>query len=137
MLLYVSRYCQCTFSFFPLDYVTGKDVVTKLPPTPGQVTFLNTPQSGDTNNHHPVVYNFHYHDNSHLQTEAKYGMKCPWCSLDCGCLYSLLCHLTLCHPRVTSVYTVSMCVCCACAHVCVILSLSLLCMYIEVFRSCE
>ncbi|XP_065899690.1 polycomb protein suz12-B-like isoform X2 [Dysidea avara] len=87
------------------DYVAGKDVVTKLPPTPGQVTFLNTAQNSDANTHHPVVYNFHYHDNSHLQTEARYGMKCPWCSLDCGCLYSLLCHLTLCHPRVTSVYT--------------------------------
>ena len=102
----------------PLDYEAGKDVVTQLLPSPGQVNPINLQQNGEPQAQPPVVYNFHYHGNGHLQTEARHGMRCPWCSLDCGCLYSLLCHLTLCHPRLTSVYTVSVCVCvCVCVRV--------------------
>ena len=95
-------------------------MVTQLLPSPGQVNPINLQQNGEPQAQPPVVYNFHYHGNGHLQTEARHGMRCPWCSLDCGCLYSLLCHLTLCHPRLTSVYTVSMCVIvCICVCVCV------------------
>ena len=100
-------------------------MVTQLLPSPGQVNPINLQQNGEPQAQPPVVYNFHYHGNGHLQTEARHGMRCPWCSLDCGCLYSLLCHLTLCHPRLTSVYTVSVCVCvrvrvrvCACMCIC-------------------
>ena len=104
-----------------LDYETGKDVVTQLLPSPGHVNPMTLQQSGESQTHPPVVYNFHYHGNSHLQTEAKHSMRCPWCSVDCGYLYSLLCHLTLCHPRLTSVYTVSITTLCVyvCVHACV------------------
>ncbi|RLU17543.1 hypothetical protein DMN91_009778 [Ooceraea biroi] len=38
------------------------------------------------------------------QTEACEDLHCPWCSLDCGKLYSLLKHLKLCHSRFTFTY---------------------------------
>ena len=120
-----------------LDYETGKDVVTQLLPSYEQADPINLQQNGDPPVHPPVVYNFHYHGNSHLQTEARHSMRCPWCSLDCGCLYSLLCHLTLCHPRLTSVYTVSIAVClsvCVCICMCVYMHICVCvceCMYMR------
>ncbi|KAG8042302.1 hypothetical protein G9C98_004936 [Cotesia typhae] len=42
--------------------------------------------------------------NSRQQTEACEDLHCPWCSLDCGKLYSLLKHLKLCHSRFTFTY---------------------------------
>ncbi|XP_026274785.1 polycomb protein suz12-A isoform X1 [Frankliniella occidentalis] len=52
-----------------------------------------------------IVYQFHYHNNSRQQTEPCSDLHCPWCSLDCGTLYSLLKHLKLCHARFTFTYT--------------------------------
>uniref|UniRef100_A0A224X807 Putative polycomb protein suz12-b n=1 Tax=Panstrongylus lignarius TaxID=156445 RepID=A0A224X807_9HEMI len=46
-----------------------------------------------------VVYQFIYNSDSKQQTEASSDMHCPWCSLNCMTLYSLLKHLKLCHPR--------------------------------------
>ena len=97
-------------------------MVTQLLPSPGHINPITLQQSGESQAHPPVVYNFHYHGNSHLQTEARHSMRCPWCSMDCGYLYSLLCHLTLCHPRLTSVYTVSITALCVCLCICVCVS---------------
>ena len=116
-------------------------MVTQLLPSPGHANPINLQQNAEPQAQPPVVYNFHYHGNNHLQTEARHGMRCPWCSLDCGYLYGLLCHLTLCHPRLTSVYTVSVtmfsvCVCvCVCLSVCVHVSVCVclsvyLCVYV-------
>ncbi|KAK9502360.1 hypothetical protein O3M35_011150 [Rhynocoris fuscipes] len=46
-----------------------------------------------------VVYQFIYNSDSKQQTEASSDMHCPWCSINCMTLYSLLKHLKLCHPR--------------------------------------
>ncbi|KAL1129190.1 hypothetical protein AAG570_013720 [Ranatra chinensis] len=51
-----------------------------------------------------VVYQFLYNNNSKQQTEASCDMHCPWCSIDCRTLYSLLKHLKLCHPRFSFTY---------------------------------
>ncbi|XP_063976652.1 polycomb protein suz12-B [Diachasmimorpha longicaudata] len=51
-----------------------------------------------------IVYQFLYNNNSRQQTEACEDLHCPWCSLDCGRLYSLLKHLKLCHSRFTFTY---------------------------------
>lgn len=56
-----------------------------------------------------VVYNFLYHNNSLQQTESRGDMRCPWCSLVCKHLYSLLKHVSLCHPRFLFTYTVRVC----------------------------
>lgn len=53
-----------------------------------------------------IIYNFLYHNNSLQQTESRGDMCCPWCSLLCGNLYSLLKHMSLCHPRFLFTYTV-------------------------------
>jgi polycomb protein SUZ12 len=52
-----------------------------------------------------IIYNFLYHNNSLQQTEARGDMRCPWCSLSCRKLYSLLKHMSLCHPRFLFTYT--------------------------------
>ena len=46
-----------------------------------------------------VRYQFLYHGNRRQQTEARHDLHCPWCSLHCRQLPSLLKHLRLCHPR--------------------------------------
>ena len=53
-----------------------------------------------------IIYNFLYHNNSLQQTESRGDMRCPWCSLLCRHLYSLLKHMSLCHPRFLFTYTV-------------------------------
>ncbi|KAJ2943672.1 hypothetical protein O0L34_g16785 [Tuta absoluta] len=51
-----------------------------------------------------IIYQFLYNNNSRQQTEACDDLHCPWCSLDCGKLYSLLKHLKLCHSRFNFTY---------------------------------
>lgn len=51
-----------------------------------------------------VVYQFIYNNNSLQQTEACDNFNCPWCTLNCLCLYSLLKHLKLCHDRFNFTY---------------------------------
>lgn len=51
-----------------------------------------------------VVYQFIYNNNSLQQTEACDNFNCPWCALNCLCLYSLLKHLKLCHDRFNFTY---------------------------------
>ena len=54
-----------------------------------------------------IVYQFLYNNNSRQQTEAREDLHCPWCSLNCLQLYSLLKHLKLSHPRFLFTYVVS------------------------------
>merc|ERR1719495_757765 len=51
-----------------------------------------------------IVYQFLYNNNSRQQTEAREELHCPWCSLNCIELYSLLKHLKLTHPRFLFTY---------------------------------
>ncbi|XP_019853749.1 PREDICTED: polycomb protein suz12-B-like isoform X3 [Amphimedon queenslandica] len=53
----------------------------------------------------PTAFNFLYNKNTLQQTELKTDCVCPWCSLNCGELYSLLKHMSLCHPRFLFTYT--------------------------------
>uniref|UniRef100_A0A182PKE7 C2H2-type domain-containing protein n=1 Tax=Anopheles epiroticus TaxID=199890 RepID=A0A182PKE7_9DIPT len=51
-----------------------------------------------------VIYNFIHNNYSHQRTEYRTDYKCPWCSLNCSVLYSLLKHLKLCHARLNFNY---------------------------------
>uniref|UniRef100_A0A8B9HGP4 SUZ12 polycomb repressive complex 2 subunit a n=1 Tax=Astyanax mexicanus TaxID=7994 RepID=A0A8B9HGP4_ASTMX len=46
-----------------------------------------------------VYYQFLYNNNTRQQTEARDDLHCPWCTLNCRRLYSLLKHLKLSHSR--------------------------------------
>lgn len=67
----------------------------------------NIPVVNNTNNNQgklQIVYQFVYNNNSRQQTEACEDLNCPWCSLNCQQLYTLLKHLKLCHSRFTFTY---------------------------------
>ena len=62
-------------------------------------------------NHFPrerVIFSFLYNNNTLQQTESRAELVCPWCSLACRKLYSLLKHMSLCHPRFFFTYSVSL-----------------------------
>ncbi|XP_075978606.1 polycomb protein Su(z)12 [Anticarsia gemmatalis] len=61
-------------------------------------------QSEGESKRQQIIYQFLYNNNSRQQTEACDDLHCPWCSLDCGTLYSLLKHLKLCHSRFNFTY---------------------------------
>ncbi|OWR55530.1 polycomb protein suz12-B [Danaus plexippus] len=61
-------------------------------------------ESTDSSKRQQIIYQFLYNNNSRQQTEACDDLHCPWCSLDCGALYSLLKHLKLCHSRFNFTY---------------------------------
>ncbi|CAL8351005.1 unnamed protein product [Boreogadus saida] len=46
-----------------------------------------------------IFYQFLYNNNTRQQTEARDDLHCPWCTLNCRRLYSLLKHLKLSHSR--------------------------------------
>uniref|UniRef100_A0A6Q2WZQ1 Polycomb protein VEFS-Box domain-containing protein n=1 Tax=Esox lucius TaxID=8010 RepID=A0A6Q2WZQ1_ESOLU len=46
-----------------------------------------------------LPYQFLYNNNTRQQTEARDDLHCPWCTLNCRNLYSLLKHLKLSHSR--------------------------------------
>ncbi|CAM4623721.1 hypothetical protein PO909_005817 [Leuciscus waleckii] len=46
-----------------------------------------------------IFYQFLYNNNSRQQTEARDDLHCPWCTLNCRKLYSLLKHLKVSHNR--------------------------------------
>ncbi|CAH0546506.1 unnamed protein product [Brassicogethes aeneus] len=60
--------------------------------------------NGKTPDKLQIVYQFVYNNNSRQQTEACEDLHCPWCSLNCDQLYTLLKHLKLCHSRFTFTY---------------------------------
>ncbi|XP_045135994.1 polycomb protein suz12-A-like isoform X3 [Portunus trituberculatus] len=78
----------------PLDVVLANSTSTK--PRPQGVASPEAPQL--------VLYQFVYNNNSRQQTEARRDFHCPWCSLNCMALYSLLKHLKLCHARFSFTY---------------------------------
>ncbi|XP_068249391.1 polycomb protein suz12-A isoform X1 [Palaemon carinicauda] len=78
----------------PLDVVLANNASTK--PKPQGVASPEAPQL--------VLYQFVYNNNSRQQTEARRDFHCPWCSLNCMALYSLLKHLKLCHARFSFTY---------------------------------
>uniref|UniRef100_A0A3B4B5A4 Polycomb protein SUZ12-like zinc finger domain-containing protein n=1 Tax=Periophthalmus magnuspinnatus TaxID=409849 RepID=A0A3B4B5A4_9GOBI len=44
-----------------------------------------------------IFYQFQYNHNTRQQTEARDDLHCPWCTINCRKLYSLLKHLKLSH----------------------------------------
>ncbi|KAF6299867.1 SUZ12 polycomb repressive complex 2 subunit [Rhinolophus ferrumequinum] len=66
-------------------------------------TDLQTRKEKDTTNENRqklrIFYQFLYNNNTRQQTEARDDLHCPWCTLNCRKLYSLLKHLKLCHSR--------------------------------------
>lgn len=54
-----------------------------------------------------IFYQFIYNNHTRQQTEARDDCLCPWCSVNCGKLYSLLKHLKCCHGRFLFTYAVS------------------------------
>lgn len=54
-----------------------------------------------------IFYQFIYSNHTRQQTEARDDFLCPWCSVNCGRLYSLLKHLKCCHGRFLFTYAVS------------------------------
>uniref|UniRef100_A0A8C7WNB5 SUZ12 polycomb repressive complex 2 subunit b n=1 Tax=Oryzias sinensis TaxID=183150 RepID=A0A8C7WNB5_9TELE len=46
-----------------------------------------------------IFYQFLYNNNTRQQTEARDDLHCPWCTLNCSKLYSLIKHLKLSHSR--------------------------------------
>ncbi|ERL90724.1 hypothetical protein D910_08071, partial [Dendroctonus ponderosae] len=60
----------------------------------------------DNKENNPGLANgeFVYNNNSRQQTEACEDLHCPWCSLNCNELYTLLKHLKLCHSRFAFTY---------------------------------
>ncbi|XP_022080334.1 polycomb protein suz12-A-like [Acanthaster planci] len=63
-----------------------------------------TAADSDANHPQHVFYQFLYNNNTRQQTEARDNMLCPWCSINCRELYSLLKHLTTCHSRFNFTY---------------------------------
>lgn len=53
-----------------------------------------------------IYYQFLFNNNTRQQTDPRDDMRCPWCSLNCIHLYSLLKHLRLCHARFNFIYVV-------------------------------
>nr|XP_040233024.2 polycomb protein suz12-B isoform X1 [Anopheles coluzzii] len=51
-----------------------------------------------------VIYHFIHNNYSRQRTETGDDYTCPWCSLNCAVLYSLLKHLKLCHARLNFNY---------------------------------
>jgi len=81
---------------------------TPSPLTPSsRMSISNEKVDTNANGTQQIVYQFLYNNNSRQQTEACEDLHCPWCSLDCGKLYSLLKHLKLCHSRFTFTYVVN------------------------------
>uniref|UniRef100_A0A8C6WF50 SUZ12 polycomb repressive complex 2 subunit n=1 Tax=Neogobius melanostomus TaxID=47308 RepID=A0A8C6WF50_9GOBI len=46
-----------------------------------------------------IFYQFQYNHNTRQQTEARDDLHCPWCTINCRKLYSLIKHLKLSHSR--------------------------------------
>ncbi|XP_064602892.1 polycomb protein suz12-like isoform X2 [Liolophura sinensis] len=77
----------------------------------GKGYLRDIPSSRSLNNSHSspkkrlrIFYQFMYNNNTRQQTEAREDLRCPWCSINSGTLYSLLKHLRLCHSRFTFNY---------------------------------
>ena len=80
---------------------------SSLPPHTASGTAIADQERGrEERGRDRILYNFLYNSNSLQQTESRGDMQCPWCCLSCHHLYSLLKHMSLCHPRFLFTYTV-------------------------------
>ncbi|XP_058792791.1 polycomb protein suz12-B isoform X2 [Phymastichus coffea] len=79
-------------------------LTTPSPLAPSKISVTNSNKMEISTGKQQIVYQFLYNNNSRQQTEACEDLHCPWCSLDCGKLYSLLKHLKLCHSRFSFTY---------------------------------
>jgi polycomb protein SUZ12 len=50
-------------------------------------------------NHKPFIFQFIVNSSTKQRTEERSDFICPWCSLNCVQIYSLMKHLKLCHAR--------------------------------------
>lgn len=50
-------------------------------------------------NHKPFIFQFIVNSSTKQRTEERNDYVCPWCSLNCIQIYSLMKHLKLCHAR--------------------------------------
>lgn len=70
---------------------------------------LKAPPNGDDSSgyekcikfeeHKPFIFQFIVNSNTKQRTEERKDFVCPWCSLNCIKIYSLMKHLKLCHAR--------------------------------------
>ncbi|XP_063079537.1 polycomb protein suz12-A-like [Engraulis encrasicolus] len=80
-------------SLKPLQTVAVKEPVsTDTPPRREQIVTQSRQRPR-------IIYQFLYNNNTRQQTEARDDLHCPWCTLNCCKLYSLLKHLKLSHSR--------------------------------------
>ncbi|KAL2101251.1 hypothetical protein ACEWY4_003012 [Coilia grayii] len=80
-------------SLKPLQSVAMKEPVsTDTPPRKEQIVT-------ESRQRPRIIYQFLYNNNTRQQTEARDDLHCPWCTLNCCRLYSLLKHLKLSHSR--------------------------------------
>ncbi|XP_012681390.2 polycomb protein suz12-A-like [Clupea harengus] len=80
-------------SLKPLQTVAVKEPIsTDIPPRKEQIV-------AESRQKPRVIYQFLYNNNTRQQTEARDDLHCPWCTLNCCKLYSLLKHLKLSHSR--------------------------------------
>jgi len=55
-----------------------------------------------------IIFNYIYSESGLQKTESHSGeIRCPWCNLSCLKIYSLLKHMSVCHPRFHFTYLVS------------------------------
>lgn len=83
----------------PKPYVAAASPVTDKTVSAEKSGKVNGISSNSQEEGFCVRYQFLYHSSRRQQTEARNDMHCPWCSLSCLQLSSLLKHLRLCHPR--------------------------------------
>lgn len=83
----------------PTPYVTAASPVTEKAATLEKNGKVNGSSTSSHEEGFCVRYQFLYHSSRRQQTEARNDMHCPWCSLSCLQLSSLLKHLRLCHQR--------------------------------------
>ena len=87
------------FFLRPTPYVTAASPVTEKAATLEKNGKVNGSSTSSHEEGFCVRYQFLYHSSRRQQTEARNDMHCPWCSLSCLQLSSLLKHLRLCHQR--------------------------------------
>ncbi|KAI5628834.1 polycomb protein suz12-A [Silurus asotus] len=91
-------------------HTSGSDNLKTSAPKPSQTVAVKDPVTSDAHLRREqlhveprqklrVYYQFLYNNNTRQQTEARDDLHCPWCTLNCRKLYSLLKHLKLSHSR--------------------------------------
>uniref|UniRef100_A0A8C2J4E3 SUZ12 polycomb repressive complex 2 subunit a n=1 Tax=Cyprinus carpio TaxID=7962 RepID=A0A8C2J4E3_CYPCA len=76
----------------------------KPPQAVGKITIRREQTHVEPRQKLRVYYQFLYNNNTRQQTEARDDLHCPWCTLNCRKLYSLLKHLKLSHSRFIFIY---------------------------------